>query len=222
MRLPVLLVASAAVLLAGCQTRDPYTGEVKTSNATNGAIVGAMLGAGIGALTHTHGCCAGENALAGAAIGGLAGGLIGQNEDYREAALRHRLARHHHGVRVERHGKEIDINMQSEVLFDSASADVSPQAQDIIAQVADVVRDDPNLMIEVDGYTDTAGDSRANMELSQRRAENVADLLVDDGIDANRIDPIGFGETHLAVETPDNISEPKNRRVVIRLDPHSS
>ncbi|HEY4123678.1 MAG TPA: OmpA family protein [Rhizomicrobium sp.] len=221
MRLPILMAAAAAVFLTGCQTRDPYTGEVKTSNATNGAIIGAVLGAGVGALTHTHGCCAGENALAGAAIGGLAGGLIGQNEDYREAALRHRLERHH-AVRIERRGKEIDIDMQSEVLFDTASADVSPQAQDIIAQVADVVRDDPHLRIEVDGYTDTAGDAKVNMELSQRRAENVADLLVDDGIDANRIDPVGLGETHLAVPTPDNISEPRNRRVVIRLDPHSS
>lgn len=222
MRKPLLLAVSAALLLAGCQTRDPYTGEPKTSNATNGAIIGAMLGAGIGALTHTHGCCAGENALAGAMIGGLAGGLIGQDQDYREMALRHRLERHRHAVRVERRGREIDINMQSEVMFDSASADISPEAQEIIAQIADEVRDDPHLMIEVDGYTDTAGDAQANKDLSQRRAENVADLLVDDGIDAGRITPIGFGETHLAVQTPDNVSEPENRRVVIRLNPPAS
>jgi len=85
-----------------------------------------------------------------------------------------------------------------------------------------VVRDAPHVMIEVGGYTDTAGDAKVNMELSQRPAEIMADLLINDAIAANRINLHGFGKIHLAVETPDNVSAPKNRRVVIRLDPNTS
>src|SRR6185295_5396269 len=74
MRIVSAIVMCATLLVAACQTQDPYTGEEKTSHATRGAVLGGLLGAGIGALTNTsHGNQAARNALIGAGIGALAG-----------------------------------------------------------------------------------------------------------------------------------------------------
>ena len=48
----------------------------------------------------------------------------------------------------------------------------------------------------------------------------MADELVNDGINPARISPRGYGETHLRIPTGDNVSEPRNRRVEIRILPH--
>jgi len=75
MRKLIAIAMAATLVLAGCQTQDPYTGEQKTSHATRGAIFGALGGAAIGALTNTSsGKQAARNALIGAGIGALAGG----------------------------------------------------------------------------------------------------------------------------------------------------
>lgn len=68
----------------------------------------------------------------------------------------------------------------------------------------------------VAGYTDTVGEPRANQALSERRARAIAQLFANEGIDI----PIriqGFGESVLAVGTPDNTRESANRRAVFVL-----
>jgi outer membrane protein OmpA-like peptidoglycan-associated protein len=86
-------------------------------------------------------------------------------------------------------------------------------------EVADQLRRHRRAPVEVDGYTDTVGSSQYNLGLSQARAQSVADALVREGINPRRIKTQGFGETHLAVQTPDNVHERRNRRVVIRVFP---
>ena len=83
-----------------------------------------------------------------------------------------------------------------------------------LAGVAEVLRHYDKTLINVDGYTDTTGSDQYNLDLSQRRAEAVADILVGGGVAQDRISPAkGFGETHLKVPTGDNVNEPRNRRV---------
>src|ERR1700742_4845706 len=93
-------IVCAALLLAGCQTRHPYTGEEKPSHTMRGAVIGGLAGAGIGALTNRH--QAGRNALIGAGIGALAGAAIGNYMDDEEKELRQRLRAA--GVSVTRKG----------------------------------------------------------------------------------------------------------------------
>ena len=50
----------------------------------------------------------------------------------------------------------------------------------------------------------------------------MAEELVHNGIDPSRITPRGYGETDLRVPTPDNVNEPRNRRVEIVLEPYES
>jgi outer membrane protein OmpA-like peptidoglycan-associated protein len=114
-------------------------------------------------------------------------------------------------------GGETDYALLDEVLFPTDSADLSPRAYDIVTQVADDAQVHPDRPIEIDGYTDTTGTLDHNQILSQQRADAVADILVRHGIDRKRILTRGLGESHLAVPTGDNVSEHRNRRVVIRL-----
>ena len=121
--------------------------------------------------------------------------------------------------RVSHHGDEIDYEGVDEVLFAYDSAELSKHAYDAVADIADDVRHHPHWLIEVDGYTDTVGSQDYNLPLSRARAQTVADALVHNGIEPGRIAVHGFGETHLAVPTGENVREGRNRRVVIRLIP---
>lgn len=216
----ILALTAAALLLAGCQTQNAYTGESQYSDATKGAVIGGAAGAAIGALTHTRGHQAGKNALIGGAIGALAGGLVGNYMDRQEAELRNRLRAS--GVSVSRVGDDIVLNMRNDILFDVDSAQVSNRAYNTINAVADVLRHYDKTLINVNGYTDTTGSDQHNLDLSQRRAEHVADILVDGGVNPRRISPRGFGETHLKIRTGDNVNEPRNRRVEIRIVPNTA
>ncbi len=209
------LALIGAMTLAGCQTANPYTGEQEYSNATRGAAIGAAGGAVVGALTNRN--QAGRNALIGAGIGALAGGLVGNYMDNQEAALRDRLR--NSGVSVTRQGDNIYLNMENDILFDTGSAFLYPQAQDIIASVALVLDEYEQTYVNVNGYADTVGDRAFNQQLSQQRAEGVAVSLVRNGVAPVRISPRGFGETNLRVPTGDGVNEPRNRRVEIVLEP---
>jgi OmpA-OmpF porin, OOP family len=65
------------------------------------------------------------------------------------------------------------------------------------------------------GHTDTVGSDQVNDALALQRAEFVRRELIRRGIAADNIQAIGRGKRELAVPTPDNVAEPRNRRVVI-------
>jgi outer membrane protein OmpA-like peptidoglycan-associated protein len=120
---------------------------------------------------------------------------------------------------VSHHGDEIDYEGMDEVLFATDSAELSHRAYDAVAAIADDVRHHPHWLIEVNGYTDTVGTHDYNVSLSRARAQSAADALIHNGIEPGRIIVHGFGETHLAVPTGNDVAEGRNRRVVIRLIP---
>lgn len=74
----------------------------------------------------------------------------------------------------------------------------------------------------VDGHTDSAGDRRANLELSQRRAEMVVSLLLERGIPLDRITTRWHGERYPVVSNRSEEGQAKNRRVTVRLERHGA
>jgi outer membrane protein OmpA-like peptidoglycan-associated protein len=213
-------VACAALLLAGCQTKDPYTGEQETSNATRGAVIGGIAGAGIGALTNRHGGQTGRNALIGAGIGALAGAAIGNYMDEEEAELRHRLRAA--GVSVTRKGDRIILSMASDITFAVDSDKVQPQFYQVLAAVGEVLTHYNRTTIEVSGHTDSTGSAQHNLDLSQRRAEAVARILEDNGVIPPRMYVEGFGKTHPIASNATASGRAQNRRVEIQIIPFTS
>lgn len=102
------------------------------------------------------------------------------------------------------------------VNFGLNSATLTDQAMVNLAQVGKALEDArlKDAKFEVDGYTDASGTVPFNDELSQRRAASVAQFLMQQGVDAHRLTPMGLGETSPRVA---NAFDPVNRRVEIRL-----
>jgi outer membrane protein OmpA-like peptidoglycan-associated protein len=221
MRKILAAFAAAAIVLAGCTTTDPYTGEQKTSNATQGAIIGGLLGAGIGALTNTSsGKQAARNALIGAGVGALAGGAVGGYMDQQEAELRQRLRAA--GVSVRRVGNNIQLIMASDITFDTGVAQVKPEFYQTLAAVGEVLREYNKTYVEVSGHTDSQGATDFNQRLSQDRAYSVANILAQNGVNGARLIPAGFGETRPIASNATNPGRAQNRRVEIQIIPHTS
>jgi hypothetical protein len=101
------------------------------------------------------------------------------------------------------------------VTFGLDQATLTEQDRQVIAQAAQDYRAGGAPQISVTGYADTSGSAAHNLELSQRRAEVVANELVREGVPATDIVTIGRGEEDLLVATADGVVEPRNRRVEI-------
>jgi outer membrane protein OmpA-like peptidoglycan-associated protein len=71
--------------------------------------------------------------------------------------------------------------------------------------------------IEVIGHTDTLGNPAHNQQLSMSRAEMIRDRLVRDKLSPKSISVAGRGQLDLAVQTGDQVAEPRNRRVEITV-----
>lgn len=99
------------------------------------------------------------------------------------------------------------------IVFESASADISAKSNALLKRLADVINNCPAIDIEIGGHTDTRGDAEMNLDLSQRRASAVKSALVKLGINKSRLLAVGYGETRpIANETtPSGLQ--KNRRI---------
>ncbi len=117
---------------------------------------------------------------------------------------------------------------QSEVLFDSGSAELGVEGREQLIRLSDVFIDiskdipsDIEWVLQIQGHTDTVPISTArypsNWELSTARAISVAQIMIEEGILPERISVAGFGE-HRPIETntsPESMR--KNRRIEIKL-----
>lgn len=221
MRKAIAVLTCAALFLGACQTQDPYTGEQKTSHATRGAVLGALGGAAIGALTNTSsGKQAARNALIGAGVGALVGGAVGGYMDNQEAELRQRLRAA--GVSVQRQGNNIVLVMASDVTFPTDGDQVNPQFYRTLAAVGEVLVEFNKTTIEVSGHTDSTGSDQYNQDLSQRRANSVAWVLSQNGVDPRRMYVIGMGKTRPVASNATPAGRARNRRVEIQIIPLTS
>ena len=210
-----LLSATVAVLLAGCYTTDPYTGERKVNDTSKGAGIGALSGAALGALVGGHDRAKG--ALIGAGVGALAGGAVGNYMDRQEAKLRAQL--NGTGVSVSREGDQINLVMPGNITFASGSADLNPGFFGVLDSVALVLKEYDKTIIDVSGHTDSTGFAQKNQALSQERAGTVAQYLRTKGIVAQRIASTGYGSTRPVAGNDTAGGRQRNRRVELTLTP---
>ena len=101
----------------------------------------------------------------------------------------------------------------AKVLFDFNSAEIKPAAYPMLDEATSILKENPALNVEIDGHTDNIGPADYNMKLSERRANNVMEYFIGNGIDANRLTIKGFGSTKPAVSNDTQEGRAKNRRV---------
>jgi outer membrane protein OmpA-like peptidoglycan-associated protein len=213
-----LCATLATSLLASCAT---YTGQTSDPNDPNRTRTGALIGAGIGAVA---GLLSGhdaverrQRALVGAGVGGLAGGAIGAYQDRQEAALRRDLAGS--GVDVVRQGDNITLNMPGNITFAFDSANLQPQFQPVLDNVAQTLNQYNQTVIEVAGHTDSVGTEAYNQQLSVQRANSVAGYLSSRGVTMQRMIVTGAGESRPIASNDTEAGRAANRRVEITIVP---
>ncbi|MEI7712544.1 MAG: OmpA family protein [Rhodospirillales bacterium] len=104
------------------------------------------------------------------------------------------------------------------VNFASGSADLTPQAIQALNELGRALssQDLAGYKFRIEGHTDTVGTADANRQLSEQRANAVVAYITSHfGVDPGRLQAIGKGQEELAVPTPSQTAEPRNRRVLV-------
>jgi outer membrane protein OmpA-like peptidoglycan-associated protein len=105
------------------------------------------------------------------------------------------------------------------VLFDFNKATLKPEARRRLAEVLQVLKEQPGLQVLVVGHTDSIGSDAYNMRLSQRRAESVATYLVQNGVPRQAIRTEWHGKRQPVASNATAEGRAQNRRVEITLSP---
>ena len=103
------------------------------------------------------------------------------------------------------------------VYFDFNKTDIKPIYNEVINQAGVAYQQLKPETVVVSGHADTVGSDKVNMIVSRNRANNVSKALNEVGVPKEKMDIRAFGKKQLAVQTPDNTREPRNRRVEIEL-----
>jgi len=99
------------------------------------------------------------------------------------------------------------------ILFDVNLADLRPGSGEMIDTVAEVLKANPDLRIEIQGHTDSTGAAERNRQLSLERAQSVAAALALYGVEPNRLVPRGLGPDQPVADNADEQGRQQNRRV---------
>ena len=86
------------------------------------------------------------------------------------------------------------------IYYDLDKADIRPDAAIELDKMVVMMKDNPEINIELSSHTDIRADHDYNMDLSQRRAKSAVDYIVSQGVDSKRLTPKGYGETHLIIK----------------------
>lgn len=206
-------------LLALGACTDPATLNPDGSNPNANRDRGALIGAGIGALAGA--VIDDDNRVRGAVIGGTLGGgggaLVGYSLDQQEADLRRQIG--NENVLIRNTGDRLIVTLPQDILFDVNSFAVRADLQADLRSLATNLLDYPQTTVQVNGHTDSDGDAAFNLGLSERRANAVADVLLNAGVPFNRIVTVGRGEDSPIASNLTPEGKRQNRRVEIVIFP---
>jgi outer membrane protein OmpA-like peptidoglycan-associated protein len=109
------------------------------------------------------------------------------------------------------------------LVFDSGSAQLPKSASALLASLGEVVNIYPRASFDVEGHTDSSGDSAANQQLSQRRADAVRSYMTGTlGVAAGLVSAVGYGDSRPIANNATTEGRRENRRIDIVIDTRES
>jgi outer membrane protein OmpA-like peptidoglycan-associated protein len=178
-----------------------------------GAAGGAAAGAAVGGLIGKATGSTVRGAILGAVVGGAAGAAIGRRMDKQAEELDDRIA----NATVQRVGEGIAVTFDSGILFD-VDSDVLREASQInLSELASSLEDYEGTEILVIGHTDGTGSDAYNQGLSERRATAARTYLLRQGVDGDRVEAAGRGESEPIADNESTEGRQENRRVEIAI-----
>ncbi len=204
-----LAALSLTVLLGACTTINPYTGQQQTSNAVKYGAIGGVVCGLIGAAE------SGQRARNAALGCGAIGAGIGAYMDVQEAELRQQLQGT--GVQVQRNGDQLSLIMPGNITFNTNEFALRGEFMPVLDSVAQVLYKYKDTRLTVTGHTDSTGTRDYNYNLSNRRAQSVANYLATRGIDQGRLISQGMGPDQPIASNDNEAGRAQNRRVELQV-----
>jgi peptidoglycan-associated lipoprotein len=115
-------------------------------------------------------------------------------------------------------GEQASVQEQREafqmedIYFDFDSYSIVPAAQEVLIRKADWLRGNPDVLVQIEGHTDSRGTGEYNLALGERRAESAKNFLIDLGIEASRMTTVSYGEERPVDPDQNEDAWAKNRR----------
>lgn len=108
------------------------------------------------------------------------------------------------------------IELREEVYFDTGKSSIKEESFSMLSEVAGILKDNPDItLLSVEGHTDSRGSASSNQKLSESRAASVRQFLIDKGVEPDRLESSGYGESKPLVAGNNEAAWAKNRRVDI-------
>ena len=206
--------------------------------------VGAVIGAGIGTWLGNRVHRAGEAAKAEAQVAALQkdeqqlrteelqlrtenASLLTEKGDLEETnrALTSRLDQLSHSVEAAQSAQDevaqgeaakVLDGLQGDVLFRTGSAEITPEMANGIHVLAEAVAKSPALKVRVDGYADPRGTVKANLKLSEARANAVRDLFLAAGVDDEALEINAYGKSQSVAADSDGYALERRVRLTLQ------
>jgi OmpA-OmpF porin, OOP family len=97
--------------------------------------------------------------------------------------------------------------------FDTGKSVIKPESKEIIEQIVQMLKTNPDIKLSIEGHTDNVGDPLSNKTLSEERARSVVAAIVGQGIVIERLSPSGYGQDKPVGDNKTEEGRTKNRRV---------
>ncbi len=160
----------------------------------------------------------GERAARGAAIGGVAGAVIGNiwSKRMQEQKAEMERATQGTGIQVSQTAdNQLKLDIPSDISFDTNRADIKSNFRPILDRFASSLNQNPAANVTIIGHTDDTGSASVNDPLSVERAAHTRDYLAMRGVSPTRVIVEGRGEREPVATNSDNNGRARNRRVEI-------
>lgn len=108
-------------------------------------------------------------------------------------------------------GKSFDLH---DIYFGTNSYELNPESQRLIKLFMEFLNENPSIKLELQGHTDNIGKDKENQILSENRAKEVYNYLINNGISASRLTYKGFGPSRPVASNETEAGRAKNRRTV--------
>jgi outer membrane protein OmpA-like peptidoglycan-associated protein len=186
---PILAVTAAAFMLGGCYKQPGLVQDESYDRTKTGVATGAIAGSVIGYNVGDHDS---KSAIIGGLLGAALGGAVGYNMDQQANEVARALGTGvnndplaaldpNNDIVVSKTNRYVKIMFRDRMMFATGSSRLQPSAKYKVGKVAQLLRNYPQTVVGVAGFTDNVGSYNYNLGLSQRRAATVSNLLAVNG-----------------------------------------